>query len=285
MLVSLSVDAKAMRFGARDVFSVDPPDIAFVRANIGDQRTMTINLLGLAGDRGAAYGIPEITSLNMAHDPEYVKYFNSILQLDASQRWGVFPTLGAVTDAPSIDHFDWNGINFLGVRYVLLPHQFVNFKAMIEQHGLEMAFESDLIDVYFNPAAKPHAFSVNWPDNLAEKVIPTSLPDGYKRVTITKYRNTLVEMTGEVAVPSLVVLTDTWHKNWAAEVNGKVASIERVNGVFRGINVPAGQFTIKMSYRPASLTAGIVVSLFTIVAIIAFLARSLLLPSQRRLAS
>jgi hypothetical protein len=153
---------------------------------------------------------------------------------------------------------------------------------VLEQNGLTKAFESGLSDVYFNPAAKPHAFSVNWPGTAVEARIPTTLPDGYERVAITRYRHTSVELIGEVGVPSLVILTDTWHKNWSAQVDGKPAPIERVNSVFRGVRVPAGQFTIQMSYRPASLTTGIVVSLIALFVLLGFLGMAVA-TSRRRL--
>ncbi len=95
-----------------------------------------------------------------------------------------------------------------------------------------------------------------------------SLPFNFQlnitRAKIVLYRNTEVRLKGRVNKPSLVVLTDNWHKNWKATVNGVETPIFLINGTFRGVQVPLGEYEIYMYYQPRTLNAAI----FSTVAII-----------------
>ncbi len=59
-----------------------------------------------------------------------------------------------------------------------------------------------------------------------------------------------------VAAPALVVLADTWHPAWEADVDGQPAPIWPTNHLFRGVVVPAGEHTITFRYRPAPVVGG-----------------------------
>nr|WP_283254449.1 YfhO family protein [Ramlibacter paludis] len=74
------------------------------------------------------------------------------------------------------------------------------------------------------------------------------------------YRNASVILQGEAATPGTAVLTDNWHRNWQATVNGKTVDIGKVQGTFRGIPVQAGKFEIAMHYRPATLPLALVLT-------------------------
>lgn len=50
--------------------------------------------------------------------------------------------------------------------------------------------------------------------------------------------------------PSLLVLREMWDAGWQATVGGAPAPVLRVNGLLRGVRVPAGQSTVTLVYRP-----------------------------------
>jgi hypothetical protein len=66
----------------------------------------------------------------------------------------------------------------------------------------------------------------------------------------------------EVTLPAegLWVVCDTWFPGWEATVDGSFAEILRVNGIHRGVRVPAGSHRVEMHYRPPSFRWGLVVS-------------------------
>lgn len=50
-----------------------------------------------------------------------------------------------------------------------------------------------------------------------------------------------------------LVLRDTFHPDWKAKLDGKETTIYRVDGCFRGINVPAGSHSVEFVFRPILL--------------------------------
>ena len=120
------------------------------------------------------------------------------------------------------------------------------------------------------------------PSEASDFSLPSDIRDHIKPAAISAYRNTHVEITGAVDHPAWVVLTDNWHSNWTATVNGRPTQIARVNGTFRGVPVPAGSFRLEMSYAPRSLPVAIAISLIAVMAVFGLI----LIPSRglRRLA-
>lgn len=46
----------------------------------------------------------------------------------------------------------------------------------------------------------------------------------------------------------LLILFDAWHPWWFADVDGQPTAIERVNVLFRGVRVPAGQARVRFKF-------------------------------------
>lgn len=83
-------------------------------------------------------------------------------------------------------------------------------------------------------------------------------------VPIATYRPNDVELTFEVQSPGLLVLKDIYTPGWSATLNGRDVPIVRVNGLVRGVFVPAsGSYTLRFAYRPASFVSGVYLSLAT----------------------
>jgi hypothetical protein len=57
--------------------------------------------------------------------------------------------------------------------------------------------------------------------------------------------------------PGVIVLSDTWDPGWHASVNGTESTVFRVNHVFRGVLVPAGNGILQYDYQPASFYLGL----------------------------
>ncbi|HLQ44487.1 MAG TPA: hypothetical protein VK137_07155, partial [Planctomycetaceae bacterium] len=57
-----------------------------------------------------------------------------------------------------------------------------------------------------------------------------------------------------------VILTDLFYPGWEVTVDGQPAEPRRVEGMYRGVEVPVGEHTIAWTFRPKSVTRGMVVS-------------------------
>ena len=68
---------------------------------------------------------------------------------------------------------------------------------------------------------------------------------------------------------SLLVLTDTSYPGWSVSVDGHQASLERVDYLLRGVVVAPGRHTVVFSYSPASFRIGWILSLISLLAILA----------------
>jgi hypothetical protein len=67
----------------------------------------------------------------------------------------------------------------------------------------------------------------------------------------------------------LVVLMDTWAPGWSVSVDGQPTLPIRVNGVLRGVEVPAGDHTIMWFYRPVHWTLIVAVTIGSLLITIA----------------
>lgn len=65
---------------------------------------------------------------------------------------------------------------------------------------------------------------------------------------IIRYQPNLVEIDYKADSPSLLVLNDLFHPFWRASINGKPASILRVNSAVRGVLVPVGTGRVIFSF-------------------------------------
>jgi len=66
----------------------------------------------------------------------------------------------------------------------------------------------------------------------------------------------------------ILVLSDTMYPGWIASVDGVSTPIFTANLSHRAISVPKGTHTIQFSFRPKSVTLGIIVSTITIISIV-----------------
>ncbi|WP_226499699.1 hypothetical protein [Pseudomonas sp. MWU16-30322] len=280
MFVELMLMGKMVRFERNDLFSNMPPALQFVKDNIGNYRTMNFGQGGLYPELGSAFKIQEVSTLNQGGLPEFRDFFYASINLENSQRLGYhettplgsFPSLILIQDKPQTNTINWDAMNFLGVKYVLLPLTYTAYETELKARGFEEVYHSLATRVMENKCVLPRAFAISGNDMAGKDSV--DLPSDYAQhllpVSIDSYRNGEVILSGEADHESLVVLSDTWHSNWTAVLNGKKVSILKVDKAFRGVVVPAGSFIIRMEYQPKSLPWAIGSSI-TMIALLLFL--------------
>lgn len=80
--------------------------------------------------------------------------------------------------------------------------------------------------------------------------------EGDYTAEITEYNANSVAVDVTASSPGILVLTDVHYPGWKALVNGRPGEVLRVDGVVRGVVVPAGESRVEFVYRPVTFTAG-----------------------------
>ncbi len=91
---------------------------------------------------------------------------------------------------------------------------------------------------------------------------------------IVEDRPERVVVEAEAAADALLVLTDSHYPGWEARVDGERAEILLANGLHRAVAIPAGRHRVVFEYRPRSFRVGVALSLLSLAAVAAVLARS-----------
>ncbi len=154
-----------------------------------------------------------------------------------------------------------------------------------------LIFSGD-VKIYENLDALPRAFLVHdwqaagdtaaavaamrgddFEPGLQAVVIGESVPlppaSGRGSVAITDYRPEAVTLRVEADAESLLILTDSFYPGWEAAIDGVPAPVWPVDGLFRGVFVPAGEHEIVMSFRPEGYRRGVLLSVVGILALLA----------------
>jgi hypothetical protein len=79
----------------------------------------------------------------------------------------------------------------------------------------------------------------------------------------------------EVSVekPSLLVIPGGYSPNWMAKIDGNNSPVYCVDGISRGINIPAGKHLVTLSFRPKGFYLGLFISLLTLLIFFTLLCR------------
>jgi Bacterial membrane protein YfhO len=80
-------------------------------------------------------------------------------------------------------------------------------------------------------------------------------------VTVDRYEPEGIEVTAEVAEPSVLVLTDAWYPGWEARIDGREATVLTVDHALRGVVVSPGSHQVTLEYRPSWVPLGLALTL------------------------
>jgi len=153
---------------------------------------------------------------------------------------------------------------------------------------LQLVANAQGVYLYRNPQVAPRAFITTnvkpvdgFPASLQTLTAPGFTPCGVATVqganfplssslsqpgcvgaaTITQYEPNTVQVRAETPVDGLLVLSDAYDTGWKVTVDGKAQPLYRADGVFRGVQIPAGTHDVRFVFRPWVIIRSGVISL------------------------
>lgn len=81
--------------------------------------------------------------------------------------------------------------------------------------------------------------------------------------TITKYSPNQVDVKVRMENPGLLVLSDSFHPDWKAYIDGKSAEIFETDGLIRSVYLEEGQHMVRFIFTPIWFYLGLLVSLLS----------------------
>lgn len=93
------------------------------------------------------------------------------------------------------------------------------------------------------------------------------------KVRVIRYEPERVELEFESEGDAVLVTSETAHPGWRARLDGQPAALLLANGAFRAMAAPAGRHRAEMVYAPASLKAGMVLSIISLICLLAVFRR------------
>ena len=95
-------------------------------------------------------------------------------------------------------------------------------------------------------------------------------PQDASKVEILQYKPNEVAINTNLVYPGFLVLSDAYHPDWKAYVDGQEVKIYEADYLFRAVFLPAGQHLVKFIFVPVSFTIGLMVSFLTVMGMIFF---------------
>jgi hypothetical protein len=231
-------------------------------------------------------------------------------RFDALWRRNVAPGIGDFTqpeEFATATPAALRALDLLSVKDLIVgPLQAIKFP--VKGPGITVAYKGKDAVVYNNANALPRVFVVDHvdavPNELAQLATVTAPGFDGRGVAVTSgpvpglsqsthaaspagasahlvsYGGQKIVIHATATAPSLLVLTDDFYPGWSATVDGRPASVQRVDYLLRGVAIGAGTHTIVFSYDPTSWTVGWVISLLTLLGLAVAVGTAVV--SQRR---
>ncbi len=185
----------------------------------------------------------------------------------------------------------------MGAEYLITSSKLVNGQNRFVSGFTNFEFVSKAGGYYLyrDPLPNPRAILVHEIEVVADKeiayqklsspnfnmqrtaLLDDSLPDdftpplpynqGAETAQIMHLSPNRVEIDVRAETDAVLVISDSFMTGWSATVNGKAAPIVRANQIMRAVPCPKGEYTVVMTYLPASFIIGAIVSIISIIAI------------------
>ena len=112
------------------------------------------------------------------------------------------------------------------------------------------------LDAVLQPGFDPATLAVLESD-------PGSTPSVAGGAGTAEYRETdpeQVQISAQAAVPSILVVRNSWDEGWSATVDGRAVPVLRTDGFLQGVSLGPGRHDVRLTYREPSVARGLALS-------------------------
>jgi hypothetical protein len=134
----------------------------------------------------------------------------------------------------------------------------LNVKYVVSSFSMS-ATRLDLINriqglfIYQNPDFRTRAWVLQSVDSADSKYVP---------ITNADVKANSIKLTAQG--PGTVVVSDTFYPGWSVTVDGNQATLLRIDGSLRGVEIKGGTHTIQFRYQPRSLLWSALITVITL---------------------
>lgn|GEM_PF-1608954 len=163
----------------------------------------------------------------------------------------------------------------LNVRYYFKPRKYSNNKIIGELaenpfflprsflvHSLKVIPQKEFIlSFLYNSTIKDLQRQVILEEKPSFSLSPPAFPEPLP--SIVKYSPDEIIIEAKVASPAILFLSEIYYPAWRVTVDEKSEKMLRVNYIFRGVMLTAGNHKIRFFYYPYQFYLGLAISIFT----------------------
>lgn len=232
------------------------------------------------------YHLPEARGYDLPVDKRFDRFWRAKLSPEFPSQVGPLPAYIPLS-LPRVDEDRLRSLSLLGVERILQPME----EPELHLPGLRVIHDGPDARVYANDGALPRAMVVGARrkvddafaaltddgfDAQKEVIVEDGAAGGEPSVAgtarITELEGTRLVVEAAATRAGTLVVTDAWARGWTARVDGKPVDVERVDYLFRGVELPAGTHRVEFQYRPLSWRVGSITSVLALLALVAVLA-------------
>jgi hypothetical protein len=139
----------------------------------------------------------------------------------------------------------------------VLPRAFIVHRAIFEPDSQKVIEQMKRHENHFSVLA---VLNCATPQDIQRQLAQAPVVDN-SSVVIKKYSPNEVVLQANMASAGLVILSDTYHPDWKAFIDGRASEIFITDYLVRSVFVPAGTHQIQFVFKPFSFYLGRMVSL------------------------
>lgn len=269
-----------------------PPSIQFLQEQEGDFRITSLEQIGrpaiLTANTGMMYGLDDIRGYDSIIPKQYVETMRALMPQYALDFNRISPLY---TDADynhdSIaETLNSDLLDLLNVRYVL-----TYLDVELPTSEWSKVYSDEAIAIWENESVMPRAFVVD-DEHWHEEWLPDEkgtfdynafqtpsnlldVPD-YAAASITQDTGREKFLDLNLEADSWLVLSETYMKGWRAFIRPQgtgedqetAHDVKVVMANFQGVKIPAGDWTVRLVYSPASFQVGLFGSVISLASIV-----------------
>jgi len=151
-----------------------------------------------------------------------------------------------------------------------------NKKYLPRFYFLENLISVDSQNEIFNKLWNKNIYSIDDPSKYNASGYIESIKHNFSfvqsessdKIDIIEYKNNEVLLNISLKNDSFLVFSDSYYPGWKAYIDGIETKIYRVNGIVKGIFVPAGNNIVKFTYFPTNILILLILSIITFISIL-----------------